>query len=326
MRGQRKIITLNLYCDEIKECPLKIPFSSISESWTYIGILIVPENISQALYNDLVDLRCLSEPKMPWGRCPDTCKWHKNNNTEIHYQGIDDSTKYRIADKWVGYWLNDRKNIYFYILGINLSKLDVEKFGPKSQQDRHSTIYNRFFRTALKKAIKTYFFDYDTIVVKNIYHDKGNVEYHEYFPWHSIFKLQTEEDKLYFATDHIEFISSDHRESDGDEIHSHFVQLIDIILGCFMNCLHMNSLNKNKFALAKKSFDLVSRLIKNPNNKNSHYNYYKRQMIEFFPKENLKGLDENTLEYKYKRYNQFYSNRELLIEKKISGQLSIFEI
>ena len=125
-------------------------------------------------------------------------------------------------------------------------------------------------------------------------------EHHKYFPWHSIFRLQLEADKLYFIGNRIKFISSDHRKSDKDEIHSHFIQFIDLVLGCFMNCLHVNSKNANKLNLAKQAYPLVSRLIKAPYNPNSRYNYYRRQSIEFFPKENLKGLDENSLEFKYK--------------------------
>jgi hypothetical protein len=59
-----------------------------------------------------------------------------------------------------------------------------------------------------------------------------------------------------------------------------------------MNCLHVNSKNKNKLNLAKQSYPLVSRLIRAPYNPRSRYNYYRRQAIEFFPKESLKGLDE----------------------------------
>ena len=320
-----KKVTVSLYCDEIKECLLKLPFGA-NEKWTYIGVLIVPDSISTHLYSDLVNMRCLAEPPNQWKSCEVKCKWHSKNNTEIHYQGIDDSTKFKIASKWVDYWLNDRNNIYFYILGINLTKLNMQKFGPIGQQDRHSTIYNRFFRTAIKKALKTYFSQYDIIVIKDIFHDEGNVEHHDYFPWHSIFKLHSEEEKLYFSSNRIKFISSDHRMQPNNDMHAHFIQLIDIILGCFMNCLHANSKNKNKLGLAKQSFELVSRLVREPDNPNSRYNYFGRQMIDFFPREDLKRIDENSLMYKYRSLNQFYKKRMLAIEDYITGQTSIFNM
>ncbi len=325
MAKSEKII-LNLYCDEIKECPFIIPHSNTSEKWTYIGILIVPKHISEQLYSDLMNLRCLSQPPKPWNSCPNHCTYHDINNTEVHFQKTDDSIKYKIASKWIDYWLNDRETIYFYILGINLSKIDWSKFGSKNQKGKHNTIYNRFFRTALKRAIKTYFRSYDNIFIENIFHDKGNVEYHQYFPWHPIYKLQTEEDMIYFSNDHIVFINSDHREPDGDPVHSQFIQFIDIILGCFVNSLHLNSINKNKYSLSAKAFPIISRIIKKPNNPKSRYKYYKRQMVQFFPKENLKGMDEQSLEYQYKRFNQFYTNRDLPIEKKLYEQISLFDI
>jgi hypothetical protein len=317
-------IVLNIYCDEIKEQRLKIKYTDKFEHWTYIGMLIVPDEISDNLNNDINQLRCLNDKV--WRCCDNLCPFHSRNNTEIHYQGVDDSIKFKIAQRWVDYWLNDRKNIYFYILGLNLSKLDIDKFGPRSQQDIHSTIYNRFFRTALTKSLKYFFLDYESIIIKDIYHDIGNTQHHKYFPWHSIYKIQSEDSKIQFLNDNIIFIDSDHRKSEGSPYHSHFIQFIDIILGCFMNCLHLSSTNENKYTLSSSSYDLVSRIIRNPKNANSRYNYYRRQMIEFFPKEDLRGMDESSLEYRYKKFNQFYHERALNIEPKITGQISVFDL
>ena len=46
--NNEKNIVLNLYCDEIKEYPLKISLTNTFEKWTYLGILIVPDFISDA--------------------------------------------------------------------------------------------------------------------------------------------------------------------------------------------------------------------------------------------------------------------------------------
>lgn len=318
-------IILNLYCDEIKEYPLTIPYTNISEKWTYIGILIVPNFVLNKLYRDLINMRCLSQPPKTWGSCLEHCRFHDLNNTEIHFQKVNDTTKFKIASKWIEYWHNDRENIYFYILGINLTKLDMDKFGPRGQKDKHSIIYNRFFRTALKMALKTYFSEYENIIIQNIFHDRGNVEYNKYFPWHSIYKLNSEEENIYVAKRKIVFIDSDHRKPKGNILHSQLIQFIDIILGCFANSLHLNAPDKEKYSLADKAYPLIRRIIKSPDNPNSRYKYYKRQMIQFFPKENLKGMDEQSLEYTYKKFNQFYTDRELRIEIKMDGQLSIFD-
>lgn len=317
-------VYVNLYCDEIKECVLKLPLSDTNHKWTYMGLLIVPDCKAQQIYKELVNLRCLANPKRKWGDCKEECKWHAKNNTEVHYQKLDNSIKYQIASKWVQYWLADRENIYFYILGLDLTNLDRDRFGPSSQQDRHSTIYNRFFRTAITKSLKSYFAAYDRIIVQDIYHDRGNQEHHKYFPWHAIFKINEQDEKVYIASDSIRFIDSDHRKEDGHDIHSHFIQFIDIILGCVMNCLHLNSTALNKLALAKESFKLVEKLINNPGNINSPDKYVGRQKIEFFPKRHLRGLDENSLEYQVLKLDQFYTQRPLMIESEITGQGSLF--
>ena len=54
-------IILNLYCDEIKECPLKIPHTNTFEKWTYIEFLLYL-NTYQIAYSDSNGLRCLSQP------------------------------------------------------------------------------------------------------------------------------------------------------------------------------------------------------------------------------------------------------------------------
>lgn len=320
--NKKENLYLDLYCDEVKDCKLKILSTNEIQNWTYIGILIVPDYISSKLFTDINNLRCLSDTNENWGNCSRRCKYHEKNNTEIHYSQISNTIRYKIASRWVDYWLNDRELIYYYILGINTNKLDKQKFGPKEQQDRGTTIYNRFFRTALQGSLNWYFGKDKNIIIKNIYHDKGNSEKHQFFPWHAIYKTEKECNNIKFKNDSIQFIDSDHRKPEGHPYHSHFIQFIDIILGCYVNCLHKNSKAKNKLELAKKSFKLIKRIVENPFNKNSRYNYYKRQSIQFFPRYDLSELDEDSLEYQLKQKDNFYYNRPLLIENVATGQLS----
>lgn len=320
----KKTINVSLYCDEVKDCRLKNLNTNEVQNWTYIGILIVPKDMSSKLFVDITNLRCLSEEPQNWWNCYKHCGFHERNNTEIHYNKTGSTNKYRIAKRWVNYWLNDKELIYYYILGIDTNKLDKSQFGPKEQQDRDSNIYNRFFRTALQGSLNWYFGKETNIIVEEVYHDKGDGENHLYFPWHSIYKTEKDYDNISFKNTNIAFIDSDHRNEEGDSYHSHFIQFIDLILGCYVNCLHKNATNRNKLDLAKSSYKLVKRIIKEPYNKNSRYNYYKRQSIQFFPKENLVGLDESSLEYKKKQENNFYHMRPLLIEEEATGQQSFF--
>ncbi|MDA8337741.1 MAG: hypothetical protein M0Z70_00385 [Nitrospiraceae bacterium] len=294
-------IKLQLFCDE-----------SGSNDWLYIGMLIVPKDIEPLLLNGLLNSRCgHPEGSKIWGQCSPKCSWHPKNDTEVHYVEIEKSKdKYFAAARWLHYLLTDK--IYFYVLGLDLKKLDKSQFGANKQ---HNNIYNRFFRTAILKSVKSYFHAYQSIRIEGIYHDNYTAfETDNYFPWHSIFWIDNRDDKVSLGTDSISFIDSDHRKS-GNE-YSHFIQFIDLLLGCVNNCLDHTSTNVDKEALAEKCLPLIERLIEKPNNKNSSYKYVGRQKIEFFPKHDLRGLDETSLEYKYKKMDCFYHKRHIKIKNK----------
>lgn len=296
-------IKLKLFCDE-----------SCSEDWLYIGILIVPDAIETDLLQDLLNKRCgHPEGNKMWGKCSSECDRHKHNNTEVHYVEVEKSKdKYFVASRWLDYLLNDMNKIYFYILGLDLKKLDRTHFGKNHQS---TNIYNRFFRTAILKPIKSYFHKYNSISVANIYHDANtSLESNAYFPWHSIFFIENNDAKVSFCCNTVEFVDSDHKKSENE--YSHFIQFIDMLIGCVNNCLEHTSTNKDKEALSDKCLPLIERLIEKPSNKNSSYKYVGRQKIDFFPKHDLRNLDETSLEYRYKKMDSFYTKRQLKIKNK----------
>ena len=321
-------IKVALYCDEIVNARLQDNIlGGEPEYWDYIGVLIVPEDKSKALLQKLLNGRCLNPDNEVWESCASRCKWHDDNNTEIHYAELDDTRKYKVACSWIDLLLeNGRQDwglIYFYILGLNRSKLNLSRFGPASQQNRHITIYNRFFRTAVQKSTKSFFHRFNHIIIDSIFHDPGPGQHHARFPWHTVWKLGREDKKLSFNCDEITFVNSDHRQDGGDPVHSHFIQFIDLLLGCTFNILHYASQNRNKVDIALKAKPLLGdRIIRAPNNKNSRYNYFGRQRIEFFPKKNLSDYDENSIIYRMKRLDNFYTDRELRIEQQL--QLRLF--
>jgi hypothetical protein len=305
---KKQSVSIKLFCDE-----------SGTDDWLYLGILIIPKALEQELLQDLSNSRC-GNPKgnKIWGQCNPLCKFHRKNDTEVHFSEIEKSKdKYFVAQRWINYLLNDRENIYFYILGVDLTKLDKSKFGTKRQK---SNIYNRFFRTAILKSVKSYFYKYNKVIIENIYHDNSiSLQTHSYFSWHSIFYISDKDEKVYFRTNEIDFIDSDHRKSSNS--YSNFIQFIDLILGCARNCIEYTSKNIDKEEISIQCLPIISRLIKNPNNINSKYNYVGRQKIDFFPKYNLENLDENTLEYEYKRMDAFFTKRNLRIENRKQGRL-----
>jgi len=327
MESVLNTITVTLYCDEIINTRLEDDIlGGEPERWDYIGILVVPESKQEALLKRLLNARCLNPHNEEWEGCESRCRWHDDNNTEVHYTELDDTKKYKVACSWIDLLLENGKQdwglIYFYILGLNRSKLDLERFGPASQQNRQVTIYNRFFRTAVQKSTKSFFHRFDRIIVEDIYHDIGPGQDHKYFPWHAVQKLDWEDEKLVFNCGEIAFISSDHRKSDGDPVHSHFIQFIDLLLGSTFNILHYASQNPNKVGIALRAKVLLGdRLIKNPRNTNSRYHHFGRQRIECFPKENLSNYDVDSIIYQMRRMDNFYTERELRIERRLQPGL-----
>lgn len=315
-------ISVKLFCDEIKNQSLEVQNGN-NEMWTYIGILIVPDFTEDKLLNNLLKLRCgnIDNNINKWpgkNSCKLNCGYHDKNIKEIHYADLKSYDIYNIADRWIDFVLNQDLT-YFYILGINLDKLDQSYFGNKKVYDRKFRIYNRFFRTAILKSLKSYFFEYKNITIDDVFHDKSSgLESHEYFPWHSIFKIDKEDKKIHIKNDEIKFLDSDHNISDSK--YSHFLQYIDIILGSSFNALHYSSNQKNKVRIAKKFTKLLSRLINNPENKNSKYKYFGKMAIDFFPRNDLRKLDRKDIYYKKKKSESVYKFRRLKINDKYQGK------
>lgn len=321
-------IEINLFCDEIKEVELET-HTGENQKWYYIGLLIIPIVQKESVLNKLLNLRCLQdkdeEYKWP-GRdsCEISCGYHKANNTEIHYKDATDFATSEIAKNWIDFIVNqNRENIYFYILGLNLTRLDYSYFGKENVHDRVFRIYNRFFRTALQKSVKSYFSDANKIIIPEIFHDRSDaLETHDYFPWHPINKLDGEDEKLDFECNRITFLDSDHRNS--NDSHSHFLQLIDLILGVTFNSLHYSSNNEKKVEIADKFEPLLWRLLNRSDNLDSKYNHVGRLAVDFFPKYDISDInpDSQSFKYKLKRKDAFYKNRELKLKNR--NQMKLF--
>lgn len=308
-KDKNQLINLNLFCDEAE-----------SQGWLYLGILIIPVDRENELIQDLLNCRCGNPAKNKiWGECVDICRHHAKNNTHIHFKDIHKAKdKFFIAQKWIEYLLTDREIIHFYILGLDINKIDLSQFGERKQQ---SNIYNRFFRTAILKSVKSYFHKWDTIVIDKIYHDNNrSLETHKHFPWHPIFFISSNDEKITIKAKDVTFIDSDHRLSGSQ--YSHLIQFMDLVLGCAHNCLHHTSKDNDKEIIALQSLKLIQRIIDKPNNRNSQYNYVGRQKIEFFPKYDFRNLNESELERENKRMSAFYTGRHIKIKDR--NQITLF--
>jgi len=296
-------VKINMYADEIqsKQCPYT------KERWIYIGLIV--ENLSHPLLNDIISERFLNN-------FDKTSLYYNKNNRIIHWSEINSADSKNICKRWFKYILDPNKSgrkFYAYILGINDSKLNRNKFG---SVDQFSSKYNRFFRSAILYALKS-FFPNRKIIVKNIYHEEGQQQTHEYFPWHCIYKIKQNEKNITFDCSKVEFLPKDHRK----DKKSNLIQLCDVFMGATTSIIHgIKKSNTSKYheELMALIYPLVKRMIKNHNNVNSGYQHTNRIMIRFFPKKEISSgtFRENS--------NLFYVKRNLLFEDEINQQGFLF--
>ena len=161
----------------------------------------------------------------------------------------------------------------------------------------------------------------DNLTISYLVHDsEGNLENHEYFDWHSIWKLDSEYENISFANDEIIFVNSDHHEETSHPRFSHLVQLTDLILGAVSFCIeYSNPGNKGQKQCANVMLPLVDRIISAPKNQNSSFGYYRKYDIDFFPSTTKLGISGEVLQ------GQIYKNREVVLKTRNSKQISFFE-
>jgi hypothetical protein len=294
LRSLSKNIEPDVYSDEIFNAV--DPFDNTN--WMYLGALFVPSDYKTEVLKNLNDLRCIKNHN--WNifesDCPEGCKFHKENNTEIHFKEIHRSiARHMIAKNWIVFFNKEacqkhRKLLYCNILGINLSNISYSEFGRGGKTELN--IYNRFYRTLLIGGLNYFFKDYSSIVVNSIFHDRGSQEYHEFFPWHPIQMTELGIYKLSIHCEEIRFIDSDHRISETDE--SQFIQLIDLILGATFSTIHNSSSNPRKKEVCELFKPVLLKLldrnkISNGQMIGDYYNsnYYRTYQISFFPKNKM---------------------------------------
>jgi len=296
----RQPVHVNIYGDEIfsKTCPEN------GDSWFYIGLVV--EDLSTPLFKDIIRERF-------YNNFDETSEYFNKNNKTVHWSDIRIADTKNICKRWFEYILSpykSSKTFYSYILGINNSKLARKEFDTK---DEFNSKYNRFFRTAIIYALKT-FFPARQVIVENVYHEEGTQKDNEYFPWHCIYKLQ-QEDSVTFKHDNIIFLPKDHKE----QKKSNLIQLCDCVLGVSTSIIHgIEKSNNSKYReeLTDLYFPLFERVVNKRGNKNSRYQYRNRIIVRFFPKDKTDLGDERRM------INQFYYQRNLYYAEQKSGQMS----
>jgi len=293
-------VEVNIYADEVisKECP------DTQNKWHYIGLIV--ENLRYPLLRDIIGERyCNNFDK--------SSPYYEKNNKRIHWVDISSIDEMNICQRWFKYIMcpdRSEKTFYCYILGLNDSFLNKDEFDPDNE---FNSKYNRFFRSAIKYALRRFFGD-SKIIIRNVYHEQGQQQDHLYFPWHCIYKLEREESNFTFEKKEIEFLQRDHTKDE----RANLIQLCDCFLGAVTSIIHginkESKRSKYRKELMNILLPLISEIVNNPEDKNSNYKYFNRIIIRFFPRE------RTTLDNPERYTNQFYTKRRLKYVDDLLGQ------
>lgn len=297
-------IRIFIYCDEIK-----VIRNYLGEKWFYLGMLMVEESKKKDV------LRLMNQARE-----------ESNYYSELHFSKLsnfsyanDYSEKTFLAKKWMELILGDggTKNFYFNILGINADNLCWQFFGNRKEQKQNA--YNRFFRTLLKSSIN-YFFPQKNVVIVELFHDKEQaMQLHQYFDWHSIYRLTNELENVHFESQFINFIDSDHSKEEIYSEDSHFIQMIDLILGAFRQSFDKSCKKDGCNEIAEIFSPLLQKIIEFPYNKNSRFGYYRKYNFGFFPPHKMNPSD--LLNDQKKMSSCIFKNRGLFFIHEGQGEL-----
>jgi len=284
----------------------KLTINRRGDSWIYIGMLGVRTRDFETVLRSLLDVR-------------------GTVNTEITYKGLNhrsrrkNSRKVKVAREWLEFVKNDNLKIFhFYILGLYWDNLIKEFF-----DGTEAGVYRRFISTAIRYGVKTFFFpEAHSVEIARIFHDRSVMENDPIFNWRAIWDVEVGEENIFFSNRDILFIDSDHNKETRYTKESHFIQLIDLILGSCTQCLDGLSHRSAKIEVAETIYPLISRLVneKTCNNRNSRYCYVNRCLVKFFPSKRLSVNELNDTERR--ATSQFFTNRDLLIDS-IKGQVGL---
>lgn len=292
-RSDDKFISLSIYCDEIKRHS-----NYNGEQWFYLGMLLIPDAKKNAAFKKLSGARTVA-----------------NYPFELHFSKLTNLSTSKVYNEktllsklWLDILINDYTDqcFYFNILGINVDKITWQLFGHHNYE-HFENAYTRFFRTLIKSSLNNFFKD-NKITITAIFHDvEQSLKKHEYFNWNAIYKLRNEMQNVSFLTDSVQFIDSDHEKEEIYSDESHFIQLIDLILGSFKQAFDKTTKREGSTEIAKIFAKHLKVMMDNPFNPQ----YFRKYSFSFFPSQQLKS-GELTDDWS-RISSKFYNKRELLV-------------
>lgn len=277
--SEKDTTLVNIYADEIQNCI----HSETGQEWMYMGATF--EEARRPLLDDLIAVRY----------CTHRDNWRDYeaaNSADIHWTEIKgDANKFHIASRWLDYLYNDclpgNRKFRFSILGINMSNLNLDEF---ADEQRFNSVYNRFFRTMVMRSLQTYFGP--GVVIGNIYHEEGQQEHHEYFNWHTHYRL-AKDLGIPSKSSSVIFLPKSQRA----DVRSNNIQLIDMLMGMYKD-LHLG-VNHGTYSARKNDLlqhkfiqkVLEERVLKVGYNPNSRFGYHNRFSVSLFPNRSSQPQD-----------------------------------
>lgn len=266
----------------------------IGKQWLYHGFFVVPANAVSEVRETLHNLR--------------------KTGKEIRFSKLNasasTSTRTATALEWARYYKDTLYLIaHYYILGVDLNKIDIDKFGgpSDSRSEKERRLYNRFFEIGLYGGMRFFYPEDQHIVVEGIFADKRLLQENDPFRHLPIYKINRRESNIEVLSQDIILVSSDPEEEQEHSEMVDFIDFADVILGAHSHNLDASSQSKTGCdEVADVIMEITEKLTQRPFNKNSHY--WKRYAMSFFPKIRIA---ESALWPNSPSINLFYHNRKI---------------
>jgi len=295
LRSPQKQIELTVFHDE-----------RMVSDWLYHAFLIVPNNELEEFKKRLADLRVKAE-------CEPTKRVHFYQLTAHSTT----STRTMCAKLWAQAYRSEFfTRSCFYILGVDLTKIDHGFFGDEdsTRSEEDFRIYNRFFEVGLFGALRFFYWDYDKRVTA-IHTEKRDREIHDPFLRHPVYAINRRESNMEILCPKIEEISPDPAIETQRRDLTDVLQYVDVIIGAHSQNLDYSSKTKTGCnEVADVLLPITDRLVRNPRNRNSRY--YRRYSLSFFPRQKISPNDIDL-----KVATQFYNERYIKRMEKFQPRL-----
>jgi len=238
-----------------------------------------------------------------------------SQNKRIHFSSLSSygasSSRTRTAIRWARLFKEKLyENIWFYLFGVNIGKIDYQFFGPLTNgQHRDYRIYNRFFEIGLFSACR-YLFDTakEEVEILKIFSEERSLQENDPFLGYAPYRINRRASNIAAKCKKIIFVAGDPlRENDNPEC-VEIVNFVDTIIGAFSEVIDRTGNQHGCLEVAQELFPVCQKLSENPYNINSRY--YKRYAMSFFPRSEQRY--SQLIQYGIKPPNkQFYPSRAL---------------